>query len=245
MSRFPIVDFHTHVLPKMDDGSESCSMSLEMLRQMRDSGVEIVVSTSHYYSRRESIQRFLDRRSASYQRLCEELDDTCPKILLGAETAFYFGIEETPELDALCIEGTKTLLVEMPFARWSEYELNAIASLCLDRGMNVVLAHLERFFEFQKGTDMIERMLALPVFVQINAETVLPLMSRGRWIRMFEERKAHVLGSDSHNLTTRPPNLAKARAMIQKKAGRPALNWIDASTNRLLSVPPKAKGAFF
>lgn len=230
-----MVDFHTHVLPRMDDGSKSSDMSVEMLHRMSGYGTDLVVSTSHYYGQRESVESFLERRAASFERLSAKLDEKCPQILLGSETAFFFGIEEEERLDELCIEGTRTLLLEMPFQPWTDYELNAVASLCFDREMNVVLAHLERFVDFQKGTDVIERMLALPVRVQINAETVLPMLRRGRWIRMFAERRAHILGSDSHNLTSRAPNLGEARAMIHKKAGGATLEWIDSCTNELLA----------
>lgn len=241
MGKLPVVDFHTHVLPRMDDGSKSSAMSLQMLHRMHDGGTEIVVSTSHYYGRKDGVQKFLDRRAASYERLSARMDADCPKLMLGAEVAFFFGIETVPELDALCVQGTRTLLLEMPFSEWTDYELNAVASLCFDRGMKVVLAHLERFVEFQKGNDMIERMLALPVYVQINAGTLLPLLHRGRWIKMFAEHSAHVLGSDCHNTTTRVPNLDKARSLIHKKAGKATLDWIDACTNELLIAAPETE----
>jgi protein-tyrosine phosphatase len=222
----------------MDDGSRSSDMSLEMLHRMSGYGTDIVAATSHYYRRRESIDSFLDRRAYSFERLSRKLDADCPEILLGSETAFFFGIEEEESIDRLCIEGTRTLLLEMPFSPWTDYELNAVASLCFDRKLVVVLAHLERFVEFQKGSDILERMLKLPVAVQINAETVLPLLRRGQWIKMFAERKAHVLATDSHNLTDRAPNLGEAREMIRKKAGEETLRWIDSCTGELLGMAP-------
>ena len=122
----------------------------------------------------------------------------------------------------------------MPFAAWGDYELNAVSSLCLDRGFQVVLAHYERFVPFQKGTDLADRILSLPVHIQINAETLLPLMTRGRWLRMFEKGKAHLLGSDAHNLANRAPNLQRARDIIGKKLGQAVLQRIDQCGNELL-----------
>lgn len=234
MDRTRVIDFHTHVLPKMDDGSKSVEMSLEMLRTMRQQGIDTVVATPHYYARHEDIDRFLERRAYALQQLTEALDADCPQLVTGAEVAFYFGIEQEHSLDKLCITGTRTLLLEMPFAAWGDYELNAVSSLCLDRSFDVVLAHFERFVPFQKGSDMAERILALPVFVQINAETLLPLLSRGRWLKMFEQGRAHLLGSDAHNLTDRTPNLGKAREIIGKKAGQDVLERIDRCGSELI-----------
>lgn len=234
MSELPVIDLHTHVLPKMDDGSKSMEMSLAMLREMRAQGVDVAVATPHYYARHESIERFLARRDHAEHRLREELDEDCPQILTGAEVAFFFGIEENAELDKLCIGHSRTLLLEMPFAAWGDYELNAVASLCIDQGFHVVLAHFERFVPFQKGSDVADRMLELPVSVQINAETLLPLFTRGRWLRMFEQGRAQLLGSDAHNLSDRTPNLGAARAMIDKKLGRDCLRQIDACGSKLV-----------
>lgn len=234
MGRLPVIDFHTHVLPRMDDGSKSSEMSLEMLRQMKSSGVDLVVATSHYYHRNESIDRFLARREASYRHLREKTDRTYPLVVPGAEVAFYFGIEEEPEIGKLCIGDTDVLLLEMPFAPWSTYELNAVSSLCYDRRLTVVLAHYERFVEFQEENRMLERILELPVLVQINAEDLLPAFAGRRWVKMFEEGKAHLLGSDAHNLTNRAPNLAEGRAVLQKKLGDEALRKIDRCGAKLL-----------
>lgn len=234
MDRTHVIDFHTHVLPKMDDGSKSVEMSLEMLHTMRAQGIDTVAATPHYYARHEDVDRFLERREHALQRLNEALDAECPQLVTGAEVAFYFGIEQERALDRLCIGGSRALLLEMPFAAWEDYELNAVSSLCLDRGFDVVLAHFERFVPFQKGSDMVERILSLPVCVQINAETLLPLLSRGRWLKLFEQGRAHLLGSDAHNLTNRAPNLGKAREIIAKKSGQAVLERIDRCGSELI-----------
>ena len=44
-----MIDFHTHILPGMDDGCKSVAESLWMLRQEQQQGVDTVVLTPHYY----------------------------------------------------------------------------------------------------------------------------------------------------------------------------------------------------
>ena len=235
-----VIDFHSHVLPKMDDGSKSVEMTLEMLRTERGMGVDIVAATPHFYGYRESLDSFLARREHAWGRLLEAGSSVprgeLPAVVAGAEVAFFSGLTEMDGLDALCINGTKTLLLEMPFAPWTGYELNAVSSLCLDRGYHVVLAHLERFYELQTDEHLMEELLALPLWVQINAETVLPLLHRKRWIEMFRAGEAHLLGSDCHNMTRRPPNLGAARAILARKAGQDVLTRIDELGARLLGL---------
>lgn len=234
-----VIDFHTHILPHMDDGSRSTAMSGEMLRQMQAAGVDAVAATPHYYRQREQIGDFLQRREAAFQHLLETIHEPCPRILCGAEVAFYFGMEEDPELQRLCFAGTDTILVEMPAEPWSDYEVNAIASLCYDRRLSVVLAHYERFERHQRSSGAWARLLKLPVKVQLNAGSLLPLLGRGKWLELLRSGQAHLLGSDCHNMDKRPPNLDKARQLIVHKLGAQVLQRLDAQAEALAVPVPE------
>lgn len=230
----PVIDFHSHILPGMDDGSKSVEMSLDMLHAMKRDGTDIVVASSHYYGHKEPMSRFLERRSKAWESLSAVLDEDCPQIILGSEVAFFSGLMKNEDLTALCIEGTKTLLLEMPFNQWGGMETEAVTHLCLDKGYQIILAHLERFVDLQKNNHAMMDILSLPVLVQINAETLLPMLRRKRWLELFVNGDAHLLGTDSHNMTNRAPNLGQARTMIEKKCGRGVLTEIDQNGARIL-----------
>ena len=227
MTRLPVVDFHSHVLPRMDDGCESLAMSLEVLKRARNAGIDLMVGTSHYYHRRESVKSFLERREASLERLRGAMDGDCSGVIPGAEVAFYFGIEEDPDLERLCIGDTRAILLEMPFDSWGVYEKNALSSLCFDRRLKVILAHYERFESFQRKNDLYREILRLPVVVQINAESIMRGFGAKKWISMFRDGSAHLLGSDCHNLSTRPPNLAEGRKVLSQRLGDDVLAAMD------------------
>lgn len=55
-----IIDFHSHILPGIDDGSRDVSMSLELLKESRNQGIGAVVATPHFYANNNTIDRFLD-----------------------------------------------------------------------------------------------------------------------------------------------------------------------------------------
>ena len=57
-----IIDFHSHILPGIDDGSESVEQSIAMLRMEAEQGITHVVATPHFYPRHDTPQRFLQRR---------------------------------------------------------------------------------------------------------------------------------------------------------------------------------------
>ena len=78
------VDFHTHVLPGMDDGAKSPEMGASMLRTLGEQGVGLVFATSHYIPHRESPASFLARRAQAAETLKAVAAGT-PPVRLGAE----------------------------------------------------------------------------------------------------------------------------------------------------------------
>lgn len=230
-----VIDFHCHILPGIDDGSRNTDMSVEMLRQEHAQGVDIVVATPHFYPDMDNMSRFLEKRAEAGERLAaRELEDV-PRILFGAEVAYFPGIGKANGIDEnLCIEGTRTLLLEMPFEQWNPQAVRDVETIC-GRGTAVVLAHLERFMPLQKDLNVMREILDLPVFVQINAEYLLSRKTRRRAADMFQDHSAHLLGSDAHNLTDRAPNLGQAREVLKKRLGQSALRRIDRYGEALLS----------
>ena len=136
-----MIDFHTHILPNMDDGSDSVATSIELLNILKNEGVELVCLTSHFYSRNESIEDFLVRRNKQYNKLnYPDLD-----IRLGAEIHYYRGISASTDIEKLCIQGTKILLIELSFSSpISDFVIREIMNL-KNKGFTVVLAHIERY----------------------------------------------------------------------------------------------------
>ena len=93
------VDFHSHILPHMDDGSKNPEMSSKMLEMLEEEEVCVVFATPHYYCYRESEASFLARRADALRALlngiCEtDRGFTGPEIRLGAEIRL---IREMPE----------------------------------------------------------------------------------------------------------------------------------------------------
>lgn len=236
-----VIDMHAHILPGMDDGSDSVETSLQMLRKMQTDGIDAVVATPHFRIWEESVSDFSKRRSHVAQSLGDACFSPHPRILLGAEVAYSSKLRQLKSLKALCIEGTDTLLLEMPLSQWEKADAEYISHLALDEGFHVVLAHFERCLPFQKDRAVLDSVLLLPVYVQINANTLLSFLHRKKFARMFEEGAAHLLGSDSHNMSTRMPNLVDARKVLRRLTDETVLERIDRCGELLLKGTKESK----
>ena len=98
----------------------------------------------------------------------------------------------------------------------------------------MVLAHLERYMGIAENKRRIEELTELPLYVQINAESLLGWRTRRPLIKMFERGQAHFLGSDCHGAQHRVPSLLEGRKMIENKAGADVLHRIDMQGEKLL-----------
>lgn len=213
-----MIDWHTHILPGMDDGSQDVAGSVAMINMQVSQGVDMVVATPHFYANDETVDSFLDRRKKALELLMAELPEGPPEIRLGAEVRYYQGISRMENLKALRIEGSKLLLLEMPMIGWTEYMVRELIELSGKSSVRVVLAHMERYLSIQKQA-VWERIYDSGILMQVNASFFTTLASKHKAISLMREGKIHFVGSDSHNMTSRPPRIGKAFEIIQKKLG--------------------------
>ena len=214
-----MIDFHTHVLPGIDDGSRNVETSLKMIRTMQEQGTDIICATPHFYASRLSPQTFLERRQASWELLYSKLPENSPQIMLGAEVLYYPGISRMEALPNLCLEGTNILLLEMPMSTWSRYTVTELQELASSGEFTLMIAHIERYYDEQKK-NVWDGLSEMGVVMQSNARRFYQsLSSMKRATQMLRNNEIDVIGSDAHNLISRPPNMMYAERAIRKKLG--------------------------
>lgn len=235
-----MTDCHTHILPRMDDGSRSSDESIAMLRMERDQGIDAVILTPHFYADQESTQSFLDRRSACYARLCERREELAangeklPELYIGAEVRYFAGMSQADAIDKLCIGDTRYMLVEMPFDTWSDGVFRDLEILQTS-GIKPVIAHIERFIQFQKHTDNLERLWDMNVLIQSNASFFTDWRTKRTALKLLKQGRIHLLGSDCHRAEgARTPDTADALAIIEKKLGAEAIERLGNNGYRIL-----------
>ncbi len=228
-----MTDFHSHILPKMDDGSRSVEESLAMLNALSEQGVSRVMATPHFYANDESVADFINRRQNSLESLMSLKPSEMPEILAGAEVRYYEGISRLSELKSLCIDETRLLLLEMQERKWTEYTLRELADISSGGKVTLVLAHVERYIGFQRP-DTFYRLLENGILMQMNASFVNGFFTKRKAIRMLRNNEVHFLGSDCHNMDTRPPDIGSAFKTIQNKLGCDFAEGFKNYTNEFL-----------
>lgn len=228
-----MIDFHSHILPGMDDGSKSTEESLEMLRRLWDQGVKTVIATPHFYANDESVDGFLKRREKAYSRLCGAMTGEMPRVLPGAEVRFYPGICALRDLRSLCVQGSDVLLLEMPFSKWTGYTVKEVIDISCSGMISVVLAHIDRYMNFT-STDVLRQLVENDIMIQVNAEAFSHFFTRNKVFALMRSGLIHTLGSDCHNLTDRAPAMDIALAWMRKKFGGEFVNRFAEREEKIL-----------
>lgn len=224
-----MVDFHTHILPGMDDGSKSPSESRQMLLALKEQGVDTVVATPHYYAHRESPEEFLQRRQQALELLQPHIPEGM-QVILAAEVRYYEGIGRLQQLRQLQAENSDVLLLEMPEEPWTGHMVQELQYLA--GTMQLVIAHIERAAPMQRKATL-EGLRQRGILFQSNTAFFLGTLSRWRARRLLKRGCIHLLGSDCHNMTTRPPRMG---AVCRELARRQQLEELEERARALLNL---------
>lgn len=233
----PLFDFHTHVLPGMDDGSRTAAQSLAMLRAAARDGVRYVAATPHFYPHRETPEAFLARRDVAWETLSRamaEEDDEFPAVLPGAEVYVFEGMSDCEDLRRLTLAGGDALLVEMPMTAWSDRLLEELTGIQRKLGLVPVVAHIDRYLTRFNARRIMARMAELPVFLQANSRFFLERNTRRMALRFLCDQRIHVIGSDCHDEKRRPPNLATAAEVIAERVDSTVLSRVYQNSIELI-----------
>ena len=232
-----MIDYHCHILPQMDDGPDRLSECLTMLRRGKEQGVEVMVSTSHFYADEDYPAQFVERRNAAFRRLREAMGrntDSYPLIVLGAEVLYFPGISQAQDIEKLTIGSGRTILVEPPMAPWSDTMLDEIVELGDNLHCQPVVAHVDRYMRMLKDKRLIDRVLERNLLVQVNASWFLDPGTVKSAVRSLKQGKIHLIGSDCHNLLSRSPNLGQARQQAEAYGAAAEFEELRRNAVRLL-----------
>lgn len=227
-------DFHSHILPNVDDGSKNLEESLELLASSFKQNIEAIVATPHFSPEAEDPETFLKRRVEATKKLLTAYDNSVhPKVYLGAEVAYYPGIKCSEKIKALRILGTKHILIEMPFYKWSNNMIDEIIEIKKRLGLVPIIAHIERY-GIVRHKDILHKLISQGVLIQSNASFFINKRTRRKALKILSLGQIQLLGSDMHNLEQRPQNLKMAEDIIRENLGNSVLKRLRFFGNEVL-----------
>ena len=211
------VDCHSHVLPEIDDGSDSVETSIKMLEELKAQGISVVYATPHFRAHKDNVDEFLENRQKALEKILSmDVGDRIPQIKLGAEIAVEPGISNVADIDKLTMGESRCILLEYPYREYSRWATEEIENIAYRYDLVPILAHLDRYSEMFSKSDYAEILQISSAIFQINNEAFKNRHAK-KLLRFFKDESLPiVLGSDCHNLKSRKPNFTVSCKKMKK-----------------------------
>ncbi len=233
-----MIDFHSHVIHGIDDGSRNVEESIKMMKMSFSQGIDTMVFTPHFRLGEHNIKSFIRERQERLDEIRAALTDDdreiIPKVILGAEVEYIPRMNRWDYLDKLCVTGTNYIMTEMPFIPWSEKVVRCIDDIALNSGLIPILPHIDRYFHTFTRPEYIEHYYDMPVKIQMNAIYLNDPKNIQFFKPLFEQHKIHILGSDCHSPEWRRPDLGSGVKVLERICGRATIDEIDKNGREIL-----------
>lgn len=204
-----MLDIHTHILPNVDDGSPSLSISKSLLEMEIKEGVTKVILTPHQNKNNLNKEELISKFNA----FKEECKDINISLLLGAEIYYYDDFKkDLANNKILTIDNSKYILIEFS-TRIETNIIDILYDISL-LGYKPIIAHIERY-----------SYLSLEDYKEIHKYALIQVNSKSFFMKDYKKNTKYLLknnlidfiASDCHDLEKRSVEFAKIKKLVEKK----------------------------
>lgn len=217
-----LIDIHCHLVPGVDDGSDTMAESMQLLRMEYQEHVSVVIVTPHYRKGLFETPQSKIQAAIKAMRLQAREEGIRVRIYSGCE---YHSrskmVDDLNNKKRPTLVGTPYVLTE--FSGSDSYNLirKQIYDLIV-AGYRPIIAHVERYNALTKNAVLIQDLINLGAEIQITSGSLLGDFGRPTrkfCLNLMDEHRVHYIASDAHNTIDRIPNLGTCADFVEKKFG--------------------------
>lgn len=215
-----MIDFHSHILPNIDDGSRNIEESINLIKEAQQVGFTGIISTSHY------LQGYYECDESSRNSLIEQLKKqiqsnnlTNMNLYLGSE--IYVTEEMTDLIEqqkASTINGTDYLLFELPMNSKPLFAKSIVYKL-VERGYRPIIAHPERYSYVKEDINFVKELKEIGALFQSNYGSAIGMYgieAKKTLKKLLKNDYISFLGSDVHRVDQVYPKIPKILKKLNK-----------------------------
>ena len=213
-----MVDMHSHILPFVDDGSDSLKSSVNLIKEELKNDVDKIIVTPHH--KKGHYIATIEKIKESFSQLDAELkkENLNANLYLGQEIYVSDDVyEDLKSGEVLTINNTKCILIE--FNYFVETDIQSYVHNLILLGYTPIIAHIERYTYLD--WNVLYDLKMLGALIQVNATCLVGLFGRKIQKSVLKAIKAELIdfvASDIHS--GRLAYMKKAYQKVCKFAGK-------------------------
>lgn len=198
-----MIDIHTHIIPDIDDGSESYEETYDMIKEAIKVGFTDIITTSHYM--KEYYTSIVEEREKILKNIKQYIIENELKMNIynGNEVYVSFDMAELLKNNIISpLAESKCVLFELPMNSrliYLEYCIHELKS----NGYIPIIAHPERYKYVQENPEMIREWREKGVKVQSNYLSLIGYYGKEAEKTLKKLLKLDLvdfLGTDAHSV---------------------------------------------
>lgn len=230
-----MIDLHCHILSGLDDGAADLDTSLRMARMLVADGVVTVAGTPHilpgvYHNCGPDILA-----AVAHFRAALDEADIALELVSGADAHITSDfVEKLARGQILSLANSRYVLVEPPHDI-APPRLERFFFDILHAGRVPIFTHPERMRWIGEHYRLVQRLVRGGVWMQLTAGSLTGRFGRRAKFwgeRMLDEDLVHLLATDAHDATRRPPDLSQGFKAAAARVG-------DAAARHLVVTRPR------
>ena len=232
-----MIDIHSHILPNIDDGARSIEETFNMIKEAKNVGFDVIVSTSHYME--GYYETNVPEREVWVKAIHENLQAKNIDINLFLGNEIYMSdniIELLEDRKASTINDTSYVLFELPL---NVEPLNLYDTIYELQQYKLVpiLAHPERYSFVQREPELIYDLVEKGVLMQANYGSIIGQYGKKAQMivrKFFEGNMIHLLGTDVHRQNTIYPKIPQILSELNSLIGEEKLEELTTINPNLV-----------
>lgn len=196
-----MIDVHSHIIPKIDDGATSFEESYTMFNEAVKTGFTDIIATSHYIE--DYYETDCVERQAWIEAMNKALKENNINLNIHSGNEIYITqnlVKLIKERKASTLAGSKYVLFELPMNNNIVY-LNETIFEIKSSGFVPIIAHPERYAFVQRNPNMLIDLIKQGVLFQGNYASIIGRYgnhAKNTIKKLLKANMIHFLGTDCH-----------------------------------------------
>ena len=232
-----MIDFHSHILPNIDDGARNIEETICLVKEAEKVGFEAIISTSHYME--GYYETNTPEREVWINVIYQKLQDEKVKMKLYMGNEIYLSdqiVQLLAEEKASTINDTSYVLFEMPL-NIEPLNLYNVVYEMIQNKLIPILAHPERYTFVQQSPEIIQKLIEKGVLMQANYASIDGYYGKKAQVivkKILKNNMVHFLGSDVHRPNTIYPKIPQILTKLENIIGKEKLEQITTTNPKLV-----------